>query len=702
MGIDTIPSESICYPAKLTHGHVIDLVNKGVNKIFYPAIYYNVKENESKNHVYNCPIVISYTENINLNIDKIKEKNIKFYNPYLSLEHKSKLAYRLQEVLKDENIALKEIQEGVNKAYDELYKYKLDIRNVGQKTIKELEEKNIRGIVLAGKPYHLDPEINHGIPNLINSLGFAVLTEDSISHLSQSQDDCISNQWIYHSRLYNAADVVCQNSNLDMIQLTSFGCTTDAISTDIVENMLKSKNKIHSLIKIDQINNLGSAKIRIRSLVSSIKERQERNTNSNIIDYKPINKNEYKINNNVNIKDSYTLLIPQISDIHLTFMESAFENSGYKAEVLKNNDEDAIKEGLKYVNNDLCYPFIIIVGQIMKAIKSNKYDLNKIAILMIKTDGPCIASNMTNTIKDIFNEQGLGNIPVIPLAAPKDKYSPKLKLSPNLLYKIGQSIVYGDLLTKVLLKTRPYEKEKNSANILYENWVEKCKKSLKSNNIGEYKKNIYSIVNDFEKLPIYEDLIKPKVGLTGDIYIKFNDFSNNNIISLLEKEGAEVIAPDLMSFLLYCGYGGKLEHENISPSLIGLSTSNISVGVLEFLRKDMQKSLRKSKRFSMAPMGYELTKCAENYISLGNQVGDGWVVTGEIVDYVKNDITNILSMQPFGCLPGHVVSKGIIKRLKEDYPYINISSIDYDPSEAKVNQLNRIRLMMSIAHKNLG
>ena len=693
MGLHTIPSESICYPAKLSHGHVIDLINKGVNKIFYPSVYYNIKENKCKNHVYNCPIVISNSENINLNIDKIYDKNIKFYNPYLSLEHKNKLPYKMLEVLKDENISLKEMKIAIDKAYEELYRYKFDINNEGKKTIAYLKDKNIRGIVLAGKPYHLDPEINHGIPNLINSLGFAVLTEDSVAHLSEDID--VPNQWIYHSRIYNAANAVCEKENLDIIQLTSFGCTTDAVSTDVVEKILKSKNKISSIIKIDQINNLGAAKIRIRSLASAIKERE------NIKEkYKPVNKS-YNVINNADIRD-YTLLIPQISDIHLTFMESAFENSGYKAKLLKNTDEDTIKEGLKYANNDLCYPFIIIIGQVMKAIKSNNYDLSKIAILMVKTNGPCIASNMTDILRDIFKEQGLEHIPVIPLSIEKDNYSPKLKISPNLLYKIGQSIVYGDLLTKVLLRTRPYEKEKDSANKLYEKWIYKCRESLKNNNRGEYKKNIYNIVNDFEKLPIYENITKPKVGLTGDIYIKFNDFSNNNIIDLLEQEGAEVIAPDLMSFLLYCGYGGKLEHENICPNSKILFTSNIAIRALEFLRKDMQNALNNSKRFSMSPKGHDLAKCAQKYISLGNQVGDGWIVTGEIVDYVKNDVTNILSMQPFGCLPGHVVSKGIIKKLKEDYKNVNIASIDYDPSETKVNQLNRIRLMMSVAHKNLG
>ena len=279
-GIDSIASETVCYPGKMVHGHIQSLIDRGIKTIFYPSITNEYKEDKSADNNYNCPVVISYSEVIKNNLEDIRRKNIKYLNPFLSLNNKERLKHRLYDVLKDEfeNISKKEIIDAVDKATREEKKFKDEIRKAGEDALKSIEKKGLKGIVLAGRPYHLDPEINHGIPELINLLGMAVLTEDSICHLANIERPLrVVDQWVYHSRLYKAASFVKQYDNLELVQLNSFGCGLDAVTTEQVQEILNEKSKIYTVIKIDEGNNLGAAKIRLRSLKAAMKERKENN-----------------------------------------------------------------------------------------------------------------------------------------------------------------------------------------------------------------------------------------------------------------------------------------------------------------------------------------------------------------------------------------------------------------------------------------
>ncbi len=696
LGIETIPSESACYPAKISHGHIINLINRGVKNIFYPCISYEKNEFKDAQNNYNCPMVTSYPEAIKNNMDELKLNDINFMEPFLSLDDDKELAKRIVDEFKLFNVTLQEAKIAVKAASIERECYKKDIQNKGEEVIDYLRKNNKKGIVLCGRPYHIDPEINHGIPDIINSYDMAVLTEDSVSHLGVLKEKLrVVDQWMYHSRLYRAAAFVADEPCLDVIQLNSFGCGLDAVTTDQVSEIIASKGKIYTVLKIDEGNNLGAAKIRIRSLKAAMDERKRKN-------YKPVEeKIVYK--NPVfteEMRKKHTILAPQMSPIHFDLIETAARAAGYNIDVLPSMDMKAVDEGLKYVNNDACYPSIIVVGQMIEALKSGKYDVNNTSVIITQTGGGCRATNYVGFLKMALKYAGFEQVPVISLNTVGLEEQPGFKITAKLLHKAIMALVYGDLFMRVLYKTRPYEKVTGSANELHKKWNERAKSNLINGSKREFNKNVKEIVNDFDKLPLL-NILKPKVGLVGEILVKFHPTANNDIIAILENEGVEVVVPDLLDFFFYSTLDADFKAKYLAKSKITQNICNIAIMYMETYRKTMKKCLEKSNRFYKPKHIRELANMASPILSLGNQTGEGWFLTAEMIELIESGATNIACVQPFACLPNHVTGKGMIKTLKERYPSSNIVAIDYDPGASNVNQLNRIKLMLSVAFRNL-
>lgn len=696
LGIETIPSESACYPAKISHGHIMYLINKGLKIIFYPCVPYEYKEDSGANNHYNCPMVTSYPDVIKNNIDDLKEKNIKYLSPFLSLHNKEKLYKRLYEIFEEFNVTKKEIIEAVDAAFNERENVVSDIRKKGEETLKYIEEHKMKGIVLSGRPYHIDPEINHGLTDIITSFNMAVLTEDSVAHLGNLERPIrVVDQWMYHTRLYRAAAFVKERTDLELIQLTSFGCGLDAVTSDQVAEILASRGKMYTLIKIDEGSNLGAVKIRIRSLKSAMEEREKNNVKLKNID-NSYNKNLFT----KEMKKDWTILAPQMSPIHFQFIEKAARASGYNIDVLPANDKEAIEEGIKYVNNDACYPSILVIGQMINALKSGKYDPNKTALIISQTGGGCRATNYVGFLKKGLREAGFPNVPIISLNVLGMERQPGFKISYRLIKKLMMGVIYGDLFIRILYRVRPYETVKGSANKLYEYYREKAFKNVENGNKNEMNKLVKEIVKAFDTLEI-NDEVKPKVGIVGEILVKYHPTANNNIVDVLEKEGAEVVVPELLDFFLYCCYNSKFKNRYLSGSSIVKTGCDIAISYIESYRKVVIKELQNSERFGYPSSINNLAKKAANVVSLGNQTGEGWLLTGEMVELIESDVNNIVCIQPFACLPNHITGKGMIKALKSKYPLANIVAVDYDPGASEVNQLNRIKLMMSVAFKNL-
>ena len=696
-GMESMPSESVCYPAKLAHGHIESLIESGIKTIFYPCIPYSRKEYEKADNHYNCPIVISYSEVLKNNVENLKK--VKFINPFLPFEQENLVKKILDlEEFKEYGFTKKELQEAAKRAEEEYQKCKNDIREKGKETVKYIEDNNLRGIVLAGRPYHIDPEINHGIDTLITSVGLCVLTEDSISDKAETKRPLrVVDQWVFHARLYAAADFVGKHDKLELVQLNSFGCGVDAVTTDQVEEILTSFNKMYTLIKIDEVNNLGAVKIRIRSLLASMNKR---------LNDKELSSGEYGINKKAFTKDmrpDYTILIPQMIPVHFELFEAALKSCGYKAVLLRECTEHTVETGLKYVNNDACYPSILTTGQFVEALDSGKYDVNKTAIIMSQTGGGCRATNYIGFIRKALRDAGFEQVPVISFNLVGMEKNSGFKLTPKLIEKLLRAIILGDLLQKMLHKNRAYEITKGESDRKYNEWLEKCKEIVAHGSWKQFKQSIYDIVDDFEKIDLDMSVTKPRVGIVGEVLIKYHPFGNNYVAEFLEKEGAEVVLPDFMGFIKFMATHKVTFNQLLGINKTSSKISKLVINLIDILEKDLKKALFKSDKEYLMPCNiWHLEEQVKDILSIGNQTGEGWFLTAEMIEYIENDIPNIVCVQPFACLPKHVVGKGVIKTIRSKYPFANITPVDYDPGASESNQINRLKLLMTVAKDNLN
>ncbi|MCP1101635.1 putative CoA-substrate-specific enzyme activase [Aequitasia blattaphilus] len=699
LGIESIPSESECYPAKLAHGHVQWLIDKGIKNIFYPCIPYERNEFEDANNNYNCPIVTSYPENIKNNIDAIVNKEVNFMGFFLSLANPDTISERLFDEMGEAfTLSKDEIDTAVSKAWKELEDARQDMCRKGEETIKYLEETNQRGIVLAGRPYHIDPEINHGLPQLINSYDIAVLTEDSISHLGNVERPLnVMDQWMYHSRLYAAASYVKTRDDLDLIQLNSFGCGLDAVTTDEVSDILIGSDKIYTSLKIDEVSNLGAARIRVRSLLAAIRVREERKGKRKI-NPSGIKKVEFT----KEMRQKYTILCPQMSPIHFNLLEPAFQASGYNLQVLPNDNKQAVDVGLKYVNNDACYPSLMVVGQIMEAILSGQYDTDNLAVIISQTGGGCRASNYIGFIRRALKKTGYEHIPVISMNLSGLEKNSGFKITPFMGIRLVYAAVFGDIFMKCTYRMRPYEQVPGSVNALHEKWEKKCIEFVSKRYPSRRKFNhmCQEIIEDFDQIPITDE-VKPRVGVVGEILVKFLPAANNYLVELLEREGAEAVVPDLIDFFLYSFYNQNFKSSHLGFDKSKARTGNLGIKAIEWLRKSATQAYKNSKHFTPPAKIEELADMTSEIVSIGNQTGEGWFLTGEMLELIENNVPNIVCTQPFACLPNHIVGKGVIKDLRRRHPLSNVVAIDFDPGASEVNQLNRLKLMLSTANKNL-
>ncbi len=699
LGIETMPSESVCYPAKLAHGHITSLLNDGVKFIFYPSLPYEMdtrNETGSDNH-YNCPVVATYSEVIKNSVPELRDHKVSFMNPFLPIYDKERMADRLVEEFTELGISGAEIGKALIKAYAEDEKFKSDIMKKGEEVLAILEKTGEKGIVLAGRPYHVDPEINHGIPQMINGYGFAVLTEDSVAHLEKVQRPIrVVDQWMYHTRLYSSAMVVSSKPNLELVQLNSFGCGLDAITTDEVQEILQGHGRMYTVLKIDEVNNLGAARIRLRSLISVIEDRARKGE-------KPPVKYDGYVKPPLftkEMKKRHTIIAPQMSPIHFELLEAAFAHTGYNLVVMKDYSKQVVDTGLKYVNNDACYPAILVIGQLMTALQSGKYDLSNTSVLITQTGGACRATNYVGMLKKALKDGGYDDIPLISLNVVGMEKNPGFKITPSLAMRAFMAIIYGDVLSRCLYKTRPYEMEKGAANRLHKEWNDKLGTELKSLSISKFKKNVKAIVKSFLEIPTF-DIEKPRVGIVGEILVKYHPVANNNVIDLVEEEGAEAVVPDLMGFIYYICDHANTRAELLTVSKKRMVLSNWAIKLLEWLESSYSESCRGTKFGEFMKIS-EMRTLVDGIVSTGNIAGEGWFLSAEMMELMHSGVNNIICMQPFACLPNHVTGKGVIGELRRRNPFSNIIAVDYDPGASEVNQVNRIKLMLTQAFRQMN
>ena len=698
-GMDSIPSESECYPAKLAHGHIQWLIDHGIRTIFHPCVFYEFQETRSAQNHFNCPIVVSYAENLKNNVEDVADKEVQYLRPFVALTDEKTAADRLVPFFEEHwQVPENDVREAVHRAWAEQHRAKADIRAEGAHVLKQMEAEGGRGIVLAGRPYHIDPEINHGIPEMITGYGFSVFTEDSLPiDFDPQRPVRVNDQWVYHSRLYTAAEFVSRRDDLELIQLNSFGCGLDAVTTDQVSEILENSGKLYTVLKIDEVNNLGAARIRLRSLIAAMNQRREKHVTAKA---GPVAYQRTEFTERMR-QEGYTILAPQMSPIHFDLLEPVFRKEGYHLVLLRSENRSAIDLGLKFVNNDACFPALTVVGQIMEAVLSGDYDTDRLAVIMTQTGGCCRASNYVSFIRRALDKANLSHIPVISLNANGMEKNEGFRISTSLILRAGKGVVYGDLMMRCLYRVRPYELEPGSANKLHGELLQRCIAQLTGESNESYARLCREIVQRFDHLPIDESLRKPRVGIVGEILVKYMPLANNHLVDLLESEGAEAVVPDLMDFMNYSVYNNDYKHRFLGKPWTASATAWLGVRAIRLLRGPALRALENSRRFDV-PMPIEkIAELARPFLSLGNQYGEGWFLTGEMAELLSEHVDNIVCIQPFACLPNHVVGKGVIKALRKKYPQANIAAVDYDPGASEVNQLNRIKLMLSEAKRRI-
>ena len=787
-GIESIASENICYPAKLVHGHIKWLLNKGIKTIFYPCVSYEEDFVPNTDNHYNCPVVANYPVVIGANMPELREEGVRYMRPYFNMANHELMVDRIVEEFAWANVTREEAETAVKAAYAENEVFKHDVQMEGLKALAYMKEHDCKGIVLAGRPYHVDPEINHGIPETICALGMVVLSEDSICELQPGEklnlseflaegeedprkknangfrhvDDRkvtkmplrVTNQWAYHARLYAAANFVASYPGLELVQLNSFGCGLDAITTDQVSEILADKADVYTMLKIDEVSNLGAAKIRLRSLKAAVEERERNKKNGGfrktgseaptpgrqvmldtVMKANPklteavtaaskraagnggsahntaaMSKYANRIPFGKDMKD-YTIVAPQMSPIHFSLVESVIRSGGYKFDILKHASREDVETGLKYVNNDACYPAIMVIGQLVDAILEGKYDPDHTALAITQTGGMCRATNYFGLIRKALVDAGYPQIPVIAISTQGIEDNPGFKATPALLHRAIKALIIGDLLMKCLYRVRPYEVTPGSANKLYHTWDTIVRETLEHHGhsktarkfIGKgylpYPTLVKEIVKSFDALPLKDEPRKVRVGVVGEILVKYQPDANNHVVDVIESQDCEAVVPGIMEFMTtrpyisdwnehYLGMGGS----KIGYALMRKGLDLYNAPVREAI------SLAHGKFSQDLPMP-ELVKKAGEVTSVGVQAGEGWLLTAEILELIESGCPNVVCAQPFACLPNHVTGRGMFGKIRRLYPEANIVSIDYDPGASEANQLNRIKLMISAAKK---
>ena len=826
--------------------------------------------------------------------NELREDDVRYMHPYFNLANHELMVDRIVEEFAWANVTREEAETAVKAAYAEDKVFKHDVQQEGLTALAYMKEHNCRGIVLAGRPYHIDPEINHGIPETICSLGMVVLSEDSICELqpgeklnlteflSEGEADPrsknaagfrhvgdrtvtkmplrVTNQWAYHSRLYAAAHFVALYPGLELVQLNSFGCGLDAITTDQVAEILADKADVYTLLKIDEVSNLGAAKIRLRSLKAAVEEREankareeaaakaledkqaaaeraaeeakvkaesdleaakavlaeaqaaveaaqkkvdaeakavqdavktsqataaktvqgpksigfrrtgstaptpgrqilldttmaanpnltksmreaskraaERDLQAAVAHKNGTSdgttgvanaKNAKKSGHNnatmsryahrekfvKDMKKNYTIVGPQMSPIHMSLVEAVIRSGGYKFDILKHASRGDVETGLKYVNNDACYPAIMVVGQLIDAILEGKYDPDHVALAITQTGGMCRATNYFGLIRKALVDAGYPQIPVIAISTQGLEDNPGFKATPPLLHRAIKALILGDLLMKCLYRVRPYEVEKGSANKLYELWDTIVRETIEHHGYSKtaaktpsikkgylpYNVLAKEIVKSFDALPLRDIPRKVRVGVVGEILVKYQPDANNHVVDVIESQDCEAVVPGIMEFMTTRPYITDWNEKNLgmggNKTLYALMRKGLDLYNAP-IKAALATSHGKFKQDEPMP---ELVKKAAEVTSIGVQAGEGWLLTAEILELIEQGCPNVICAQPFACLPNHVTGRGMFGKIRRLHPEANIVSIDYDPGASEANQLNRIKLMIAAAKK---
>ncbi len=696
-GLGTVMSDSICFPAKLVHGHIYDLGSKKVDRIFMPMIFHEPESDASYN-TYNCPIVTGYSEVIQSSINPLRRWNIPFDYPTISFKTESLLKKGCWEYLsgiKELNLSKKNFDKAFENALTEQKKFKESIRIKGLELIEKSKQTGSPLVVLAGRPYHVDPMINQKTPEILINLGVYVLSEDSIPEENTQHTDHYLSQWAFPARITNAAKwVALQGLQVRLVQINSFACGPDSIVIEETKELLQTVGKNNNLIRVDEISSTGSIRLRLRSIVEFSKYSKANTLQTS--------SKKRKDNAIFEEKDKDRIILsPLFSGIYSRLFPPLFKLCGYNLVTLPTTSNLTLEEGLKYTNNEICYPAITIIGDLISALKSGQYDRNKIAVGITQTGGQCRASNYLALIKKAMINAGFADIPIISVSMSNGlHHQPGFKIPwLKIMRKFLTSVIIADEFSKMYHSLVFREINKGESLRTLDTYMTKLENQLEcKGGIDKLYDILAEGVQAFNAVEVKPGTF-PKIGIVGEIYLKYNTYGNLNVIDWLNKQEIEVIQPSLLNFFIQDLVNVSV---NKSANIDTLTwKGKLGVNVLTYiLNKSLQRSHKICSKFKFYSKYHdikELAKKAGSFINLAHQYGEGWLIAGELGMFAQDQVYNVISVQPFGCIANQVISKGIEKKIKERYPKMNLLFLDFDAGTSEVNIFNRLYFMIRAA-----
>lgn len=681
-----VMSDNICFPAKLVHSHIQNLIEKKVDRIFMPFVIFEKQEKEQNS--YNCPIVTGYSEVIK----SVQSTGIPIDSPAISFKDRDLLYKQCYKYLKELGIHESRIKQAFSMSEKEQNSYTHTLAKVNREVLEEAEREKHFVVLLAGRPYHTDALIQHKISDMISNMGIDVITDDIVRDEDIEINDAhFLAQWSYPNRMLKAARwSTLQGDQVQFIELTSFGCGPDAFLVDEVRDLLMRNGKTFTLLKLDDINNVGSMKLRVRSLVESLKLSREQNEKKKEIE---------KFKTVPVYDDSFRdrkILVPYFTPFISPLIPAIMRMAGYDVENLPLSNAESSEWGLKYANNEVCYPATLIVGDIIKAFKSGNHDPDKTVIAMVQTGGQCRASNYTTLIKKALVDAGYTNTPVISLTfggSIKNK-QPGFKINWIKMLPIAlRAILYSDCISKLYYASVVREKEVGQAARLRDKFLKAAERSILANRTKDLFHYLSLATEQFNN--ICKDILCPKVGVVGEIFLKFNPFAQKNVTEWLTEKGIEVVPSVLTDFFMQSFVNEKTRVESdIQKKTLPEFLYKLGYKIVKKQIDKVNKIAGNFRYFTPFKDIFEEAEEAEKVISLNAQFGEGWLLPAEIISYVRQEVTNVVSLQPFGCIANHIVSKGIEKRLKSSFPAINMLSLDFDSGVSDVNITNRMLLFI--------
>lgn len=700
LGAGTVMSDNICYPAKISHGHIMDLIESGVKEIFYPIVTFEHYEVPGANNSFNCPVVSGYPDVIKSALEPEK-RGVKLHMPKINFRDNKLTRKAVYNFLKDFGISKSVIFRAYESALEEQDKYKRAIRQEAKKIIEKATAENRKIIVLAGRPYHIDHLINHKIPEMICDFGMDVVTEDSLPYkVEDIEDTHILSQWAYPNRLLMAAKWTGAHPGAELVQLNSFGCGPDTIVIDEVREILQQYGKNHTLIRIDEHSASGSLRLRIRSLIESIKLKENRQLD------------EQSYTDRITTiafekKDQYrTILVPYFSPFHSSYVVASFGSMGYKVEVLPESDQKSIDFGLKYVNNEICYPATLVIGDVLKALDTGKYDPDRVAIGISQTGGQCRASNYLSLLKKALVRAGYENIPVVGATLLKQplNYQPGFKLDPVKLTVQGAlGIIFGDAISMMYYATAPREKNRGDAWAIAQKYARIADKGIINSDRSYLLQKLREAVAEFNRIEVKTHKA-PKIGLVGEIFVKYNPIGNHGIVNRLIDEGIEVVMPPLINMFIQWFVNIEVKQKSLSEERRKmLAASFFLERYYNFVYAKFEKVIKDFRYYSRQHGIREVADHAEEVMDLINlYFGEGWLIAGDISSFAYDGVKDVLCLQPFGCIANHIVARGVEKSLKKVHPDLNLLYLDIDSGVSEANIDNRLHLLLKHAREAAG